>query len=186
MSETAPSPASDEASVEATPDRPSFAFAKRHGVLVSDAEDGRLLVRHRPDVSLTALAEVRRFLRRSFVLETVPVERFNALLTAAYDNESSQTMQLIGDLGEDTDRSPHGSANWSWLEARVWISARASSMSRKKPWWSRSAVSAARKKHRAAIITSDKLKNLCNSSGLWPMRQILTHSVYRSCLRTTP
>ncbi len=103
MSETAPSPASDEAGVEATPDRPSFAFAKRHGVLVSDAEDGRLLVRHRPDVSLTALAEVRRFLRRSFVLETVPVERFNALLTAAYDNESSQTMQLIGDLGEDTD-----------------------------------------------------------------------------------
>jgi len=103
MSETVPSPAMDEAGVAATPDRPSFAFAKRHGVLVSDAEDGRLLVRHRPDVSLTALAEVRRFLRRPFVLEPVPVERFNALLTAAYDNESSQTMQLMGDLGEDTD-----------------------------------------------------------------------------------
>ena len=103
MSETVPSPAMDEAGVAATPDRPSFAFAKRHGVLVSDAEDGRLLVQHRPDVSLTALAEVRRFLRRPFVLEPVPVERFNALLTAAYDNESSQTMQLMGDLGEDTD-----------------------------------------------------------------------------------
>ncbi|MFN2308377.1 MAG: type II secretion system ATPase GspE [Gammaproteobacteria bacterium] len=85
------------------PERPSFAFAKRHGVLVDGVHDGRLLVRHRPGVSLAALAELRRFLRRPFVLEPVPAEHFNSLLTDAYENESSQTMQMMGDLGDDND-----------------------------------------------------------------------------------
>jgi general secretion pathway protein E len=87
----------------ALPERPSFAFAKRHGVLVGGERDGCLLVRHRPDVSLASLAELRRYLGRPFVLEAVPEERFNGLLTDAYENESSQTMQMMGDLGEDTD-----------------------------------------------------------------------------------
>ena len=87
----------------ALPERPSFAFAKRHGVLVSGERDGALVVRHRPDVTLTALAELRRYMRRPLVLESVPAERFNSLLTDAYENESSQTMQMMGDLGEDTD-----------------------------------------------------------------------------------
>ncbi len=88
---------------EVRPDRPSFTFAKRHGVLVSGERDGNMVIRHRPDVSLTALAELRRFLGRPLVLESVPEERFNSLLTDAYENESSQTMQMMGDLGDDAD-----------------------------------------------------------------------------------
>ena len=88
---------------ELLPDRPSFAFAKRHGVLVSGERDGAVVVRHRSDVSLASLAELRRYLRRPLLLEPVPDERFNGLLTDAYEHESSQTMQMMGDLGEDTD-----------------------------------------------------------------------------------
>ena len=91
------------AATPAAPGRPSFAFAKRHGVLVSGERDGSVIVRHRPDVSLAALAELRRFLGRSLVLEVVPAERFNSLLTDAYETETSQTMLMMEDLGEDTD-----------------------------------------------------------------------------------
>ncbi len=87
----------------AVPGRPSFAFAKRHGVLVSGERDGSVIVRHRPDVGLAALAELRRFLGRPLVLEAVPADRFNTLLTDAYETETSQTMQMMEDLGEDTD-----------------------------------------------------------------------------------
>ncbi|MBI5461594.1 MAG: type II secretion system ATPase GspE [Gammaproteobacteria bacterium] len=103
MNETASTPVLEPADAATAPERPSFAFAKRHGVLVSDAGEGRVLVRHRPDVSLGALAELRRFLRRPLLLEPVPEEHFNALLTGAYDSESSQTMLMMGDLSEDTD-----------------------------------------------------------------------------------
>ncbi|MFP5505503.1 MAG: type II secretion system ATPase GspE [Gammaproteobacteria bacterium] len=101
--ELSPELVEEAAPAAALPDRPSFAFAKRHGVLVDGERDGRLLVRHRPDVSLATLAELRRFLRRPIVLEPVPDDKFNSLLTDAYENESSQTMQMMGDLGEDTD-----------------------------------------------------------------------------------
>ncbi|MDX5410915.1 MAG: type II secretion system ATPase GspE [Thauera sp.] len=101
--ELSPELVEEAAPAAALPDRPSFAFAKRHGVLVDGERDGRLLVRHRQDVSLATLAELRRFLRRPIVLEPIPDDKFNSLLTDAYENESSQTMQMMGDLGEDTD-----------------------------------------------------------------------------------
>jgi general secretion pathway protein E len=103
MSEVALSPDLELAASPPSPDRPSFAFAKRHGVLVGGERDGAVVIRHRADVSLNALAELRRFLRRPLVLEAVPAERFNSMLTDAYENESSQTMMMMGDLGEDTD-----------------------------------------------------------------------------------
>ncbi len=103
MSEFASSPVLEPADAATALARPSYAFAKRHGVLVSAEGDGRMRVRHRPDVSLAALAELRRFLRRPLLLEPVSEERFNTLLTESYDNESSQTMQMMGDLGEDAD-----------------------------------------------------------------------------------
>ena len=41
--------------------RPSFAFAKRQGVLVDGERDGQPLVRYRGDITPQTLAEVRRF-----------------------------------------------------------------------------------------------------------------------------
>ena len=94
-------PAPDE--LESSPGRPSFAFAKRHGVLVAGERDGAMVIRHRADVGLNALAELRRFLGRPILLEEVPDDRFNSLLTDTYENESSQTMMMMGDLGDETD-----------------------------------------------------------------------------------
>ena len=87
----------------APPPRPTFAFAKRHGVLVGLERDGHLLVRHRPDVNLGTLAELRRYLGRPLRLESIPEDSFNTQLSDAYEHESSQTMQAMGDLGDDAD-----------------------------------------------------------------------------------
>ncbi len=85
--------------------RPSFAFAKRHGVLVSgEMRDGRPLVRYRRGVTTpTTLVELRRLLGRPFATEPVADEVFDGLLAAAYEQDSSQTMQLMEGLGDDTD-----------------------------------------------------------------------------------
>lgn len=84
------------------PGRLPFAFAKRHGVLLTDA-DTEPKVLFRPGASLEAFAEVRRFLGRSFEMERVPEERFDALLQAAYEQSSGSAMQMMGDLGDDMD-----------------------------------------------------------------------------------
>ena len=103
MSEVELSPLAEATDAPASPSRPSFAFAKRHGVLVSGEREGYAVVRHRSDVTLNALAELRRFLRRPLALESVPDDRFNSMLTDAYENESSQTMMMMEDLGDDND-----------------------------------------------------------------------------------
>ncbi len=85
------------------PTRPSFAFAKRHGLFVAGERDGRALVRYRSGVTPEALAELRRFLGRPLVLEQVNDDLFDSMLAAAYEHDSSQAMQMMEDLGEDTD-----------------------------------------------------------------------------------
>ena len=69
--------------------RLSFAFAKRHGVLVSRVVDGIAECIYRDTASPQALAEVRRFLRRSLRLERVPEAQFDALLRQAYEADLS-------------------------------------------------------------------------------------------------
>jgi len=51
--------------------RLSFAFAKRHGVLVKGFTDGVADVACRTDTSALSIAEVRRFLRTGMKLERV-------------------------------------------------------------------------------------------------------------------
>ena len=60
--------------------RLSFAFAKRHGVLVNRVVDGIAECIYRDTASPQALAEVRRYLRRSLRLERVPEAQFDELL----------------------------------------------------------------------------------------------------------
>jgi general secretion pathway protein E len=89
-------------SMAPAPQRLSFQFAKRHGVLVIPEEGGPRVL-YRPGVSLEALSEVRRFLGRTFRLEQIPVERFESLLRQTYEHSSSDAMQMMGDIGEDMD-----------------------------------------------------------------------------------
>ena len=82
--------------------RLSFAFAKRHGVLIKQITDGEAECVYREHVSPTALAEVRRFVGRPVRLERLPEAEFDLLLRAVYE-AGSDTMQAVEGLDETTD-----------------------------------------------------------------------------------
>jgi general secretion pathway protein E len=90
------------AAIEAPQRRLSFAFAKRHGVLVKHMQDGVAQCACRTNTSPIALAEARRFLRVSMKLERVAESEFDELLRAAYEG-SSETMEAVEGLDETTD-----------------------------------------------------------------------------------
>src|SRR6202048_3560935 len=91
------------AGADSAPERRlSFAFAKRHGVLVNRVVDGVAECTYRDTALPQALAEVRRYLHRSLRLERVPDSRFDELLRQAYE-AGSDTMQAVEGLDETTD-----------------------------------------------------------------------------------
>src|SRR6187431_3022662 len=93
----------DIAPVTAPGRRLSFAFAKRHGVLVKGYVDGVAECAYRADTSPQALAEVRRYLRTKVKLERVGEPEFDALLRTAYEGGNSATMQAAEGLEDSTD-----------------------------------------------------------------------------------
>ncbi len=82
-----------------------FAFAKRHGVLITAIGEDIAQVLTRSGVSTAALTELRRFLGLPLHIETVSPDRFDALLQQAYERGSSDAMQLMDDLGDEVDLS---------------------------------------------------------------------------------
>ncbi|HET9390687.1 MAG TPA: type II secretion system ATPase GspE [Steroidobacteraceae bacterium] len=82
--------------------RLSFAFAKRHGVLVKRLVEGGAECACRDNVSPLAIAEVRRYLRLPMRIERVPEVEFDLLLRQAYE-AGSDTMQAVEGLDETTD-----------------------------------------------------------------------------------
>lgn len=82
------------------PDLP-YTFAKRHGVILEKGEGGRAMLVHRPGVSLTALAETRRKARVKVSLESVSADEFDARLTRHYEGETSQSIDIMDDFGDD-------------------------------------------------------------------------------------
>ena len=83
--------------------RPPFMFAKRHGLLVTGEQDGKALVLHCSGVDPAALAELRRFMGQPLSLSLVDRERFDSLLAITYEQDSSEAMQMMDDLGEEMD-----------------------------------------------------------------------------------
>jgi general secretion pathway protein E len=83
--------------------RPPFMFARRHGVLVTGEEDGKVTVLYRQDLKPAALVELRRFLKRPLKLSRITNDEFESLLASTYEQDSSEAMQMMGDLGEDMD-----------------------------------------------------------------------------------
>ena len=82
--------------------RPSFAFAKRHGVLVKRVVEGVADCACRENATPHAIAEVRRYMRVPLKLERVPEADFDNLLRLAYEG-GSYTMQAVEGLDEATD-----------------------------------------------------------------------------------
>ncbi|RZQ56265.1 type II secretion system protein GspE [Pseudidiomarina tainanensis] len=94
---------------QVAPRRLPFAFAKRHGVVVAyadAADDGTAndaVVHARHGVTPQALLEVRRVLGAPFVLQEHSADEFEAILTQAYQRDSSEAKQLMEDIGNESN-----------------------------------------------------------------------------------
>lgn len=80
-----------------------FAFAKRHGVLVTGyTPQGQANVYYRPDTSYHVLTEVRRYLGTPLQLTAISAEQFEQRLTRHYEQQASASIQML-ELGEELD-----------------------------------------------------------------------------------
>ena len=84
------------------PQRVGFAFAKRHGVLVSRVHDGIAECVYRPGASPLAVAEVRRYLGLPLKLEKVEETQFDSMLRLAYE-AGNDAMEAATGVEESTD-----------------------------------------------------------------------------------
>lgn len=82
-----------------------FAYAKRHGVLVTGLENNSASVIYHQTPSLTVLNEIRRELQMPLTLSKVSNEIFNEHLVKTYETDSSTAMQMAEDLGETMNLS---------------------------------------------------------------------------------
>jgi general secretion pathway protein E len=82
--------------------RLSFAYAKRHGVLVRHFAAGHAECALRTGASPLALAEVRRYLRMPLKIERVDESAFDALLRESYE-AGSDAQQAVEGFEETTD-----------------------------------------------------------------------------------
>jgi general secretion pathway protein E len=81
----------------------TFAFCKRHGVLVQRVEDGVAVALYRAGAQPASVAEVRRVLGMPLQMRRVDAETFDQLLTRQYEGGPSMAQQMVGGLEDDTD-----------------------------------------------------------------------------------
>jgi len=81
--------------------RPPFAFAKRHGLIVSEDRGDHVVVAARPGVGIEAIQETRRFVGRPLRLQNVSPQEFDALLQKTYEGQSAATASLMQGLGDE-------------------------------------------------------------------------------------
>jgi general secretion pathway protein E len=79
-----------------------YGFARRFGVFL-DPEAPAPLLCHRGPLAPQVLAEVTRLLRRPFSHRQIDGEEFERALAHAYQRDSTETMQMVEDLGGEMD-----------------------------------------------------------------------------------
>ncbi len=80
-----------------------FTFAKRHGVMVSNIEEGVAKIFYKDKPSAVVLTELRRHLSMPLQLTQVDEETFSKLLVKSYETDSNTAMQMAEDMGEEFD-----------------------------------------------------------------------------------
>jgi general secretion pathway protein E len=80
----------------------SFAFAKRHQVLLQRT-DKNVAIYYSNATSISGLMEARRFSGQDVTLQLLSDNDFERDLTIKYQHDTSQTQQLVEDLGNDVD-----------------------------------------------------------------------------------
>jgi len=91
-----------EALVELPAKRLPFAYARRVGALLSKHKDDQI-VYYRGELNVDVLLEVRRIAGRGFTLEQLEDDKFELLLEASYQRDSSETQQMMEDIGNEVD-----------------------------------------------------------------------------------
>jgi len=89
--------------------RPSYAFARRHGVLVGERSAEGCEVLYRPDTPLPSLLEMRRFLGCAILPRLVDADEFGRHLRQAYERGGGAA-ETMDDLGEALDLGQIASA----------------------------------------------------------------------------
>ncbi len=97
-----------EVAARIAPRRLPFGFAKRFGVVVADVHhegevDAHCTVHCRDDVEAKVLLEVRRALGMPFTVVEHAASEFEAILTQAYQRDSSEAKQLMEDIGNESN-----------------------------------------------------------------------------------
>lgn len=82
---------------------PSFGFARRQGLVVTDVGEEIAHVTCRPGFNPEAVCELRRQLSMPVVLEQVPDTAFDQLLRQQYERGANDAMQFVEGLGIDGD-----------------------------------------------------------------------------------
>lgn len=80
-----------------------YAFARRHGIVLTVPGDGQLAVAFREGGDPRPLLEVRRQLGRSFAVETVAADAFDRLLSEHYALDGEAAAAAAGSLGLGDD-----------------------------------------------------------------------------------
>ena len=91
-----------EAEDQASHGQLSFTFAKRHKVLL-ERSTLPVTLYHTGDTEFPVFAEVRRFLGEDFQLQEIEADRFETLLTDAFQRDSNAARQLMEDIGNESD-----------------------------------------------------------------------------------
>ncbi|TMO76545.1 type II secretion system ATPase GspE [Pseudoalteromonas aurantia] len=79
-----------------------FAYARREGILLSETPD-ELNVFYRGELSVNTLLEVRRVAGGGFKLIQLDDDKFELLLEESYQRDSSETQQMMEDIGNEVD-----------------------------------------------------------------------------------
>lgn len=79
-----------------------FGFAKRHHVVLHKRA-GRLALAYCEVLDAEILLEVRRACGQAFEVEQLSQEAFELLLEASYQRDSSETQQIMEDIGNEVD-----------------------------------------------------------------------------------
>ncbi|XQW87012.1 type II secretion system ATPase GspE [Thalassotalea piscium] len=79
-----------------------FGFAKRHSILVKHVDD-QYCVHCLTSVSVNALSEVRRIVKKPISIEIETPEHFEFMLTEAYQRDSSEAQLMMENIGNEVD-----------------------------------------------------------------------------------
>ncbi|HUP92426.1 MAG TPA: type II secretion system ATPase GspE [Solimonas sp.] len=85
--------------------RPPFAFAKRHGLIVTEDRGDHVLAAVRPGAALEAIQETRRFVGRPLRLQNVNAQEFDALLQKTYEGQTAASASLVQGLSDTDDEA---------------------------------------------------------------------------------